>query len=219
MKYFLGLLIVILIAVGLLFIKGNEHPGDEIVTGLPWQIDRLPGGNTRVFDITLGQTTLGEAMQRLGDVMELAIIAAPHETGALEAYYSHYAAGPITGSLILVLDVAEDALLGLRTRALQDGGTRRYLLHPDDLPAAYLAPVKTVTFQPSVNLDEAIAQDRFGAPGEVIQDTAEQKHMLYPDKGLDLILNEDGKDLLQYLSPLEFSAHRARLVQAAAVGQ
>ena len=31
------------------------------------------------------------------------------------------------------------------------------------------------------------------------------------DKGLDLILSADGREILQYLSPDEFSAHRAQL--------
>ncbi|MGB5717468.1 MAG: hypothetical protein WBN81_10270, partial [Gammaproteobacteria bacterium] len=114
MQYLLALLIVALLATGLLFISGDEQPGDEqpndeAVTGLPWQIDRLPGGVTRVFGITLGQTTLAEAIELMGDDMKLAIIAAPHESGTVEAYYSHHSAGPITGKMILVLDIAPDA--------------------------------------------------------------------------------------------------------------
>jgi hypothetical protein len=90
-----------------------------------WQIDRLPNGDTRVFEITLGRTTLGEAIELLGDdEMDLAIIAAPHKTGTLEAYFSHYSAGPITGKLFLMLDIAPDVLSPLRKRAFQDGGTR-----------------------------------------------------------------------------------------------
>jgi hypothetical protein len=223
MKYLLILLLIILVAVGLLVIKTGEHagdqPGDAPVTGLPWQIERLPDGSTRVFGITPGQTTLDEAIERLGDTLELAVIAAPHESGSLEAYYRHYSAGPITGSLILVLDVAGDALTGLRNRGLQDAGTRRYLLHPDDLPAAYRAPVRVITFMPSLNLDEAIAQTRFGDPAEVVQVEDRQQHWLYPALGLDLVLNADGKDLLQYLSPGAFTAHRVRLQEAAAAGQ
>ncbi len=99
----------------------------------------------------------------------------------------------------------------MRKRAFQDGGTRRYHLHPDDLPVAYRAPVSVINFVPSFNLDDEIAQTRFGTPAEIIQIDTQQKHWLYPDKGLDLILNVDNKDVLQYLSPGQFSAHRAQL--------
>ena len=213
MKYFLALLGIILVAAGLVFFDGDEHGSNAPVTGLPWQIDILPDGDTRVFGITPGRTTLGMAIDLLGDDLDLAIIAAPHETGALEAYYSHHSAGPITGKLILVLDVDPDVLSALRHRAFQDGGTRRYRLHPDDLPLAYRAPVRVINFLPGFNLDENIAQTRFGAPAEIIQVHAQQKHLLYPDKGLDFNLNADGKEILQYLPPGEFSAHRDQLQQ------
>ena len=212
MKYFLVLLVVILIAIGLMSFNNDEQASNEPVTGLPWQIDSLPNGDTRVFGIVLGRTTLGEAIELLGnDEMDLAILAAPHETGTLEAYYSHYSAGPITGKLFLLLDITPDVLSPMRKRAFQDGGTRRYHLHPDDLPVAYRAPVSVINFVPSFNLDDEIAQTRFGTPAEIIQIDTQQKHWLYPDKGLDLILNVDNKDVLQYLSPGQFSAHRAQL--------
>jgi hypothetical protein len=213
MKYVLAALIVLLAAFSLLSLDGGDQQNDTPVTGLPWQIERLPGGATQVFDITLGRTTLEEAIARLGDGAELAIIAAPGATGTLETYYRHYAAGPITGSLILVLDVDDATLVAMRERAQRDAGTRRYLLHPDDMPAAYRAAVKIVTFLPTLNLDTGIAKSRFGEPGEVIEAGAEQRHWLYPDLGLDVVLNAQGKDLLQYLTSGEFSAHRERLRQ------
>jgi len=211
MKYILALLIVIVIAAGLVFSGNGEHASDAPVTGLPWQIDILPNGNTRVFGIEPGQTPLATAIEQLGNDMELAIIAAPGEPGTLEAYYSHYSAGPITGKLILVMDTPAEVLTAMRGRAFQEGGTRRHRLHPDDLPVAYRTPVRAITFMPSFNLDEAIARDRFGTPAETIQVNAQQKHLLYPDKGLDLILNTDSRELLQYLQPQAFSRHRAAL--------
>jgi hypothetical protein len=216
MKYFLALLTVTLVAVSLLFFNSTEQSGNEQhnnapVTGLPWQIDKLPGGDTRVFGITLGQTTLDEAIELLGDDMKLAIIAAPYESGTVEAYYSHHTAGPITGKMILVLDFDPEVLSHLRERAIQDGGTRRYHLHPDDLPVAYRAPIRVINFLPSFNLDEEIVQARFGTPAEILQIDEQPQHWLYPDKGLDLILNTDGKEVLQYLRPDEFSAHREQL--------
>jgi len=218
MKYFLALLIVSLLAAGLLLFNSDKQVSDEPVTGLPWQIDSLADGNTRVFGITPGKTPFAEAVELLGNDMDLAIIAAPGETGSLEAYYSHYSAGPITGKLILVLDITPNMLSSLRKRAFHDGGTRRYHLHPDDLPAAYRAPVRIITFMPSFNLDEDIVRNRFGMPAEVIQVNEQQQHLLYPDKGLDLILNSDNRELLQYLQPRAFSAHRSKLQQKSAAG-
>lgn len=215
MKYFITLLIIAVAASGLLFLRSNPSDNNTPVTGLPWQIDIRPDGSTRVFGITLGQTTLAETIEQHGDDLKLAIIAAPQESGSLEAYYSHYSAGPITGKLLLVLDVAPQQLAALRQRAFQEGGMRRYRLHPDDLPVAYRAPVSVINFLPSINLDEEIAHSRFGTPDEIVQVGEQQKHLLYPGKGLDLILITDGKDMLQYLQTGVFSAHRERLLQSA----
>ena len=211
MKYSLALLIVILITLTLTFFNNSEQRNTKPLTGLPWQIDILPNGDSRVFGITPGRTTLGEVIKLLGEEQELAIIAAPYEAGSLEAYYSRYSVGPITGKLILVLDITPDVLSSMRQRAVKDGGSRKYYLHPDDLPIAYRAPVRVINYLPGFNLDEEIAQTRFGTPAEIIQTHAQQKHLLYPDKGLDFILNEDGKEVLQYLHPDEFSAHRDQL--------
>jgi len=219
MKYYIALLIAILVVLGQMFFSGHEESSNQPVTGLPWQIEILPDGDTRVFGITLGHTTLGEAIEQLGNDMDLAIIAAPYEAGTLEAYYSHYSAGPITGKLILVMDITTDALSPIRERAFQNSGTRKYHLHPDDLPIAYRTPVKVISFLPSFNLDKEIVQFRFGAPVEIIQVQTQQKHFLYPDKGLDIILNTDGKDILQYLSPDEFSAYRAQLQPIPSAGE
>jgi hypothetical protein len=218
-RYFFVLLIVVLIAASLILFNGDRQHSDAPLTGLPWQIDILPDGNTRVFGITPGQTTLGEAIELLGNDLDLAIIAAPQESGTLEAYYSHHSVGPITGKLILVMNISPDELATMRKRGYQDGGTRRYRLHPEDLPAAYRAPVGIITFLPSFNLDEDIVLARFGTPAEIIQAHTTQKHFLYPDKGLDLILSKDSKEILQYLPPHEFSAHRTRLQQAPATSE
>jgi len=223
MKVLVALLVMALVAVGLLYFNSDEQSGVEPVnstpvTGLPWQIDRLPDGQTRVFGITPGQTTFAEAMAQFGNDLDLALIAAPHESGAVEAYYSHHSAGPVTGKLFLVLDIDADTLTAMRERGFQDGGTRRYRLHPDDLPVAYRAPVKVISFIPSYDLDEDIVQARFGTPAAVIRANEQQQHWLYPDKGLDLVLNIDGKEILQYLPPAEFGAHRRQLEQSPSDG-
>ena len=208
MNYFLTLLAVILFVIGLVALTPDDERPGEPPTGLPWQIEVLPDGSPRVFGITLGRSTLGEAGERLGRDRELAIIAAPDEPGALEMYYGHYSAGGITGKLILVADLTPAVLLELRERALQDGGTRRYYLDTGDLPIAYRAPVKLITFLPSIDLDADAVRHRFGQPEETIESSAQLQHLLYPDKGLDVVIDRNGKEVLQYLTPREFTKLR-----------
>lgn len=213
MKYAIAILVLLILLVGLLlFSPDNEQPVKP-VTGLPWQIELLPDGNSRVFGITPGQSTLADAAEQLGSDMQLAIIAAPGESGDLEMYYSRYTAGIISGKLILVAAMAPATLEELKERGVRDGGTRRFLLHPDDLPLALGTPVRTIIFLPTINLDEEIAHNRFGIPAETIQVSQQVTHLLYPDKGLDFVLDQEGNEILRYLAPRDFSTLRKQLKQ------
>ena len=204
-------LTVLLVVTGLTACSNDTQNDIELVTGYPWQIERLPNGTTRVFGIVPGQTTLGVAMAQLGDDNELAIIAAPGETGSLEVYYSHYTAGLIEGKLILVADIEPDTLASMQMRARRKSGTHRLLMDEGDLPTARRAAVRAITFMPTFDLDEEITRARFGLPAEVLPVSAQEQHLLYPETGLDIVLNADGKDVLQYLSPEDFDTHRAQL--------
>ena len=204
-------LTVLLVVTGLTACSNDTQNDGELVTGFPWQIERLPNGTTRVFGIVPGQTTLDVAIAQLGDDNELAIIAAPGETGSLEVYYSHYTAGLIEGKLILVADIEPDTLASMQMRARRKAGTHRLLMNEGDLPTARRAAVRAITFMPTFDLDAEITRARFGLPAEVLPVSAQEQHLLYPESGLDIVLNADGKDVLQYLSPEDFDTHRAQL--------
>ena len=79
----------------------NQSENAEPLTGLPWQIDVLEDGSTRVFGLQIGVSTLSDAIDVLGGDMDLAIIAATDEVGSLEMYYGHYRAGLLSGKLVL----------------------------------------------------------------------------------------------------------------------
>jgi len=68
-----------------------------------------------------------------------------------------------------------------------------------------------MTFIPTVNIDEASAIKRFGPATEIIRTSEQVAHLLYPDKGLDIIINEDGKEVLQYVAPRDFERLRKPL--------
>jgi len=187
---------------------GSEH-ATENVKGLPWQIEILPDGNSNVFGVTLGQSTLADAREQLGDDMTLAIIvAAGQDSGGLEMFYSRYKAGVFSGKLVLAADMAPEVLAQLRERAIKSeymkSGARKFTLDPEDRPVAFQAPLASMTFVPTVNIDEASAIKRFGPATKTIHTNEQVTRLLYPDKGLDLIINENGKEVLQYVAPRDF---------------
>ena len=77
--------------------------------------------------------------------------------------------------------------------------------------AAMMMAVTAITYIPSLNLETSMLQKRFGEPAQKIMDSVNHaEHWLYPDKGLDIALNKNEKDVLQYVSPKDFDKLVAR---------
>jgi len=194
----------------------RPQPGDnnssQKVTGLPWQIEVLPDGKTVVFGITLGQSTFAD-VRRQADGGEVAIMSLGAADVSLEMYVKSFRAGMLTGRLIVVASQTATQLADMRSRAIRSGGENRFKLHADDRAGAQNAVVESVTFIPHANLDAEVISQRFGMPVQVIKTSEIISHHLYPDKGLDIILDKEGKEVLQYVLPAKFSMLRKPLVE------
>lgn len=201
-------LAVIVLAATLLRPTTGER-NTQAITGLPWQIETLPDGHSKVFDLTLDSSTLDDARQRFGPDMEVAVIAAPGEAGSLEAYYHQVTAGVLTGKMILTAAVDKETVEGMRQRAVKnqhmESSTRKFSLDPDDLAQAHGSPIESITFIPSASFEADIAMSHFGQPAERIRSSAQVEHLLYPAKGLAITLDSEGKEVLQYVAPKQFA--------------
>ena len=197
----------------------GEHSPVSRVQGLPWQINILANGNSRVFGLELPRSTLADARERFGDGMRIGIVAARDEAGALEAYYDSVTAGIILGKMILVAKLDPEILAGMRERSTQrshmNDSTFRYVLHPDDLSRALDTTIAGITFVPAADLDVETVLKRFGPPQERLRAGDHAEHFLYPDSGLDLLLDDKGKEVLQYVAPHEFARLRDPLLKDA----
>jgi len=188
------------------FLKSSNEMAS--LEGLPWQITVLPGGSTQVFGVHLGVSQLSDALQILGNDVDLAIVASSGEIGSLEMYYGHYRAGLLSGKLILQTDIDSAKIKILRDNAatfeyMASGQAKKYILSNDDLPQILKQKITGLTFIPAVNLDEEVILSRFDTPQQKI--VAEQViHFLYPKKGLHIALHENAKEVLQYVEPRYF---------------
>ncbi len=217
-RLFSLLIFVTIVIVAMMSLQPDGTRSTETVKGLPWQIEVLPEGRSQVFGITLGQSTLGDAHAQLGDDMTLAIIVASgQDTGGLEMFYSRYKAGVFSGKLVLAADLAPETVAQMIERSVKsdymDSGAKKFTLHPHDLPLALEAPLAAMTFIPTVKIDEPSAIKRFGSPAEIVRPSEQVTHLLYPDKGLDLMINADGREVLQYVAPRDFARLRNPLLQ------
>lgn len=210
-------IIVALLALPILFHVEDTGRNETPTEGMPWQIDVLPDGATRVFGLIPGRSKLDDARKLLGGDVQVALVIAPGESGAVEAYYESVTAGPVTGKMVLTLDTTLDQREQMLKRApkvdYMKSSTRRVTLGEDDFVQAGALTITAIAFIPSANLDEQIILQRFGVPAERIRSSEEREHFLYPGKGLDLQLDAKGKELLQYVAPQNFAQLRDPLLR------
>lgn len=207
MKIFFALFFLLAIILAAYpFLDSSEKT--EALTGLPWQIEIQGDGSTQVFGIVIGNSRLADVIEILGRDMEVAIIAASEEAGNLEMYYGHYKAGLLSGKLVLQTRASESDIKNWRDNAVKSeymasGLAKKYFLSAGDLAQALDETVTGLTFIPAVNLDDAVIRARFGEPEQLVN-VAGVTHYLYPEKGLDIALHEDSKEVMQYVEPAEF---------------
>ncbi|MEE9422076.1 MAG: hypothetical protein V3V50_02865 [Gammaproteobacteria bacterium] len=216
MRYFRLIFVVIFLGLVIYPFACMDRSGGHKVTGLPWQIEILPDGFTRVFGVVPGKSSLQEVVTILGDDYELAIVENKDNT-SLEMYFGHYRAGLMTAKMVLASGVSDSVFLKWKQRAvkseyMKSGVARKYSLAAEDIPAAMQSVIQTITFIPTVNLDEEIILKRFGETAEVVEKKPEFTHYLFAEKGLAIAISNDKKDILQYVVPEKFSKLRDPLL-------
>jgi len=177
--------------------------------GLPWQVERLANGSTRVFGLSLGASALAEVDLR-GEPLQLALVARGNDIGVLEAYVEQFRAGFVNGRLVLSVAADEAQRQAWRARSTgRDGGRDgvwRHRLSPEDRAQALRATITGLTFIPAADLDAQTVGQRFGEPAERVRTDERLEHWLYPDRGLAITLDARGREVLQYVAPAEFEA-------------
>lgn len=182
----------------------SSPPGQD----LPWQVTvSQDGAALTVFGLTLGESTLQDAVNKLGRRYELGVFEDSAGHLSLEGYFRDAVVGRLNARLVLSARLPDSALAALKTHAGKGEPTadqgRRYLVTEADQHLALNAVITAITYLPVVKFDAELVRQRFGEPAErvLVQDGA---HWLYPALGIDLLLGDNGGVLLQYTSPAEF---------------
>lgn len=198
-NFLLGLLLVIMGIGALLLLPSQQPPAP-----MPWELTTMPDGKNKVFGIHLGTTPYSQTKELFHEIGEIAVFAEEGKTPTVEAYFDSIHLAGITGKLVLNLDVPEQKINEMMSRALkarlQDSGAHRYELRSSDNANIIHAPITVVTFIPSVKLNAEIARFRFGEPETISQGIVDPNTTTwhYPSIGLTLSMNKDEKTILQY---------------------
>lgn len=191
----------------------------EQAVNLPWQIDVLPNGHTRVFGITLGETTLAQAQMQFAEEPEVTLFSKDESVFGVEAYFDQLTLSGIRAKAVLSMGLDQETLQTMYQRGVRISkavsGVHKITLTGDDLALVMGRPVTAITYLPRADLDADVVRRRFGEPGERVREADNGiEHWLYADRGLDVALHDEKKDVLQYVLPADFSTLRRPLLPA-----
>ena len=215
------IIIAILALSALALVIGILIPGGDgrQTQMLPWKIELMPDGSTRVFGLVLSQSSVQQAEQQLRSAAKIVLIAAPDKPLVAEAYFDNVNPGGFSAQIVLEIDVPPEQTQtlfehGERVSTLASGA-RKITLNDADLAMVRSLPIASITYLPRVRLQPDVIQQRFGEPVQrMVEPDSDTTHWLYPELGLDVALDDQGHAVLQYVSPTEFSRLRRPLTES-----
>jgi hypothetical protein len=181
----------------------------------PWDVTQDGDGRTRVFDLTLGQSTLADARKLLGEDGKLSLFAEPDGRFAVEAYFDNILLSNLKADWVFPLAVSQERLGQMYDRGLRasklSSGSRKVTLDPVDAEALAAAPIRSITYLPWKSLEPRDIAGRFGEPAEKRTEAGGVVHWLYPDRRMDIARDADGGVVIQYLNADDFARALAPL--------
>jgi hypothetical protein len=213
-KIILGVLALIAVSISLLLML--PEPPKQSPETLPWNISHPSPGMSRVFGITLAESSLNDLEKKFKEQTEISLFKSGEGKMLVEAFFDELNLNGLKAKFVMTIAVPHGELEGMYNRGLRMNSTpsgKRITLTPDDLERVRMSPVNSLTYLPSLRIEDAIIAKRFGVPAQRIREkNSGAVHWLYPDHGLDVTLGEGEKPTLQYVSPKDFEVLRAPLL-------
>lgn len=200
-------------AVGLLsaliFASSFFIPGKPIKKAdFPWHIEHPSQGMLRIFGLTLGQSTASDAELRFGEEAKLSLFKSLGGKLAAEMFFEQVTLAGMKSKIVLSIAVPDAELQGMYERGLRmsdTGSGKKITLTPEDVARIRALPIAGLTYMPPVRLEDDVVSKRFGQPAQRIREKKSGAvHWLYPQHGLDIVMVNGEKPVLQYVPPKEF---------------
>ena len=197
-------IISVLIFAGSFFVPGKPEDNST----LPWHIEHLSPGVTRVFGLTLGLSNTNDAEQRFNEEAKPSLFKSPEGHLVAEMFFEHVVLSGLKSRIVATIAVPEAELQAMYERGLRMSSTasgKKITLTSEDAAKVRTLPIASLTYMPSVRVSEDVFSKRFGKPEQRIKEKkSDAIHWLYPNNGLDITLGGEEKPVLQYVLPKDF---------------
>lgn len=186
-----------------LFVMIQPEHSEVDQSALPWNAQFNEQGQLEALGITLKKTTLREAMDVFGKDVEISLFT-DKEGGhkKAEAYFTVIYIGAIKAAIAVNLQVSEEELeevykRGAKISPITSGGREVKLSSTDNLNFLE-KKIESITLIPRKSLDERSIEMRFGIADSRRMGEDGLERLYFNKIGLELILDPDGPEALQY---------------------
>jgi hypothetical protein len=152
------------------------------------------------------------------DDWEVIMFVSPEKEISVEGYFNRLILSGLKADFVMPLALDQKTKeemyqRGARISQLGDG-TKKVSLSSADMDIVATAAIQQITYLPSAKLDAKLIEKLFGKPETIIQvKKSTVEHWLYPEIGLDIMLDPDGKEVFQYVMPSRFDEVKEPLLK------
>lgn len=209
-KVLAGSLVIGIIVAGLFwFLSGNDKENKAIVaTDLPWHVSTTANGATHVLGVDIGEITFKELMFKLKLLAEPALFETPEGNLFLEASFGKKKFGILEARLIAEMEADQSVFKIMKDENAGRDATPsnhwKYSLSIKSTKIANDLRVWRLVYLPIADF-ELKQMKFFGEPQEKIQVTDNAQYWLYPEKGMALLWDKEGKEIFYYAAPKDFA--------------
>lgn len=204
-KVYLLMAFIAVLILGVAFFQGDK-PAEK--SDFPWHIEHPTSDTSRIFGVTLGQSNTTQAEQHFKEAAKPILFKSTRGKLVVEVFFEEVNLAGLKARVVLTIAVPDQKLQGMFERGLRMNATssgKEITMTPEDIARVFTMPISSLTYMPSVRLDDAVFAKRFGEPTLRIREKQSGAvHWLYPQHGLDITLGGAEKPLLQYVSPKDF---------------
>lgn len=169
---------------------------------MPWQSYVNDQGRTVVFDLTMGESTLADAMRLFGSEVEASLFEDKDKQQNLEVFFASTKVGGISAKVILNLNFNNyqfDYLSNnIKEIEVMPTGNKKTSFNKAGESSMFALTIKSLTFIPKADLSTDTLTSLFKKPArvELVESGVEYWH--YPSKGLRIIVDAERKEILEF---------------------
>ena len=204
-RIILIILVVATIIYGFFYLltRDLEVPKNQ---SMPWQSYVNNKQKTVIFNLVIGQSKLSDAMSLFGREVEVSLFENDQQKQTLEAYYSKTKVGGLSATVILNLKIDPQQLeyfnLYIDETEKLPTGNQKTTYKPSVEAEMLDLVVDSLTFIPSADLEQATIKRLFGEPDNVQPHDEIIEYWYYDEKGLRIIVDQEGKEILEFYNKL-----------------